>query len=91
MRLPEMPLFPLAGRRPFLVANLKLYGSTVQKVERLNHLLAGSQDVVAQAAGVLMARHELSPQSALVRLEARATREGRSVESLAAEIVDSVS
>ena len=81
----------LARQSSFLVANLRVYGATVQKVERLNRLLGGSEDVVAQAAGVLMARHELSAQSALARIEARASREGRSIESLSREIVSSTS
>ncbi|MDQ3680775.1 MAG: GAF and ANTAR domain-containing protein [Actinomycetota bacterium] len=81
----------IARQASFLLANLKVYGATVQKVERLNRLLGGSEDVVAQAVGVLMARHDLSPPSALSRLEARAAREGRSIESLSREIVDSIS
>ena len=81
----------IARQASFLLANLKVYGATVHKVERLNRLLGGSEDVVAQAVGVLMARHDLSPQSALGRLEARAAREGRSTESLAREIVGSIS
>jgi len=73
----------LAEQASVLVSNAQSYAGVLQATERLRNVLTGPEDLVAQATGVLMARHGLDLVSARLRLDNQA-RDGRgSVEATA--------
>ncbi|MBA2751268.1 MAG: GAF and ANTAR domain-containing protein [Actinobacteria bacterium] len=80
----------LAEQASVLVSNAQSYAGVLQATERLRNVLTGPEDLVAQATGVLMARHGLDVVSARLRLENQA-RDGRgSVEATARGVVASI-
>lgn len=80
----------LAEQASVLVSNAQSYAGVLQATERLRNVLTGPEDLVAQATGVLMARHGLDLVSATLRLEIQA-RDGRgSVEATARGVVASI-
>jgi len=88
-RLGRQTAIAFAEQASFLVANFQDYAELLRVTERLRQVLAGPEDIVAEATGVLMARHELSPGAARSRLEDEADHGGRSIVDRAQGIVDS--
>ncbi len=80
----------IAAQASALVANARGYAVMLGKVDRLRQVLTGPDDLVAQATGVLMARHALGLQAARTRLEAETGGGSRSLEDTAREIVNSI-
>ena len=79
----------LAHQASVLVANALAYAEARRSVEELRLALSEPEDMVAQAVGILMARHGLSAQVAAAWLEDGASEQGRSMEDLAREVVGS--
>ncbi len=80
----------VAEQAAILVANAQAYAAVLSRTDQLRRLLTGPEDLVAQATGVLMARHELGLQTARTRLEDQTRHGSRSLEDTARRIVDSI-
>lgn len=89
-RLARQTATTLAEQASVMVGNAQSYARMLSRTDQLRLLFAGPEDLVAQATGVLMARHELGSIAARTRLEDE-TREGNlSLEDTARGIVDSI-
>ncbi len=80
----------LAEQVSVLVANAQGYAGVLVRTDELRQLLAGPDDLVAQATGVLMARHELDAQGARTRLGLETRQGSGSLDETARGIVDSI-
>ena len=80
----------LAHRVSSVVANAQRYATAQLEVSRLCQLMRGSEDELAQATGILMARHGWTADSALAHIREDARRQGRSDEDAARLVVASV-
>lgn len=79
--------FALAGQAACVVGNFISYAHAMGEVERLQRLVEGPEHTVAQATGVLMARHDLDASAAHDLLEDNARRSGQGVAEAAREVV----
>ena len=80
----------LVEQASVLVSNAQRYAGLLQATERLRTVLIGPEDLVAQATGVLMARHGLDLASARIRLENQARDGSGSLEATARGVVASI-
>lgn len=89
-RLSRQAATEVAEQASVPVRNAQVYAGVQRVTEHLREDLAGPEDLVAQATGVLMARHELDLPSARARLDDETSGGGRSLEATARGIVASI-